>query len=118
MTQGSTRSAKDKLLTILRSPWTLVAAMILGVAISQLAKPLLPLMDAISNIYMRLLQMCVIPIVVCAVTVNIGKLLKGGSRKTLVRWLALMLAALFLFTAAAVGASVVFESALYQFGIV
>ena len=112
MTQSSKHAMRGQLRALLKSPWTLAAAMALGVVISQFVKPLLPLMDAIATIYMRLLQMCVIPIVVCAVTVNIGNLLRGGSRKTLVRWLALMLAALFLFTAVAVGASALFEGAL------
>ena len=112
MTQKRKRATGARLRTLLGSPWTLVAAMVLGVVISQFAKPILPLMDAISTIYMRLLQMCVIPIVVCAVTVNIGNLLRGGSRKTLARWLALMLTALFLFTAVAVGVSALFEGAL------
>ncbi len=84
-----TETKKDLVLKILRSPLTLFISMGLGIAISQLAKPLLPVMDIIATIYMSLLQMCVIPIVVCAVTVNIGNLLKSGSKNTLFKWILL-----------------------------
>lgn len=103
---------KQKTLAFLRNPWVLIAAMVLGVLISQYCKPLLPAMDFIANVYLRLLQMCVIPIVVCAVTVNVGNLLRGGNKSLLFKWLALCAAILVLFSAAAVGGAALFADAL------
>ncbi len=96
---------KQKILAFLRNPWVLIAAMALGVLISQYCKLLLPAMDFIANVYLRLLQMCVIPIVVCAVTVNVGNLLRSGNKNLLFKWVLLCAATFMLFSTAAVGGS-------------
>lgn len=107
-----TKEKTNPILAILRSPWALIAAIVLGILISQYAKPLVPAMNFFSDVYLNLLQMCVIPIVICAVTVNIGSLIKTGSRSTLVKWLLLFASTLILFTALSVGISALFSDAI------
>ncbi len=78
---------KGKILKVLQSPITLLLSMALGIIISIYARWLVVYLKPISTIYISLLEMCIIPIVICAVTVNIGTLLGSEDKKLFLKWL-------------------------------
>jgi Na+/H+-dicarboxylate symporter len=63
------------LISILRNPWTILGsallAMYLGVSQPDFAKSLAPF----GNIYLSLLKMCVLPLLISAITMSIGRLM-------------------------------------------
>lgn len=71
----------------MKSPAALLAGILAGFLTALYAKGAVPYLQAVSTIYTSLLQMCVLPIVSCAVAVNIGALFKGKFKGLLGRWL-------------------------------
>ncbi|MBP0979065.1 MAG: cation:dicarboxylase symporter family transporter [Oscillospiraceae bacterium] len=59
---------------ILSSPITILISMILGVFVGLYFKNIVPFLTTIDNIYLSLLTMTSLPIMICAITINIGKL--------------------------------------------
>ncbi|MHB8127914.1 MAG: dicarboxylate/amino acid:cation symporter [Mobilitalea sp.] len=62
---------------ILLSPWTILASMVIGGVIGVYFKDVATYLKPIGEIYISVLQMCVIPIVGSAILMSIGKLVKS-----------------------------------------
>lgn len=75
------------MIKILKSPWAMLAGIIAGVLIGLFARPLVTFLKPFSQIYLSLLQMCVLPIVACTVCINIGRLFSGTGRGIAARFL-------------------------------
>ncbi|MCH5333742.1 MAG: cation:dicarboxylase symporter family transporter, partial [Agathobacter sp.] len=71
----------------MKSPAALAVGIVAGFLTAFYGKSAVPYLKVVSTIYISLLQMCVLPIVSCAVAVNIGALFKGKSKKLLGRWI-------------------------------
>jgi len=71
------------ILKILKSPVTLVISIVLGVLAAKFFGGPGKFLSLFGDIYLKALQMCVIPIVCGAVAVNIGELFKPGLRAVL-----------------------------------
>lgn len=89
----------------MKSPVTLLVGIIVGFLTAFYAKGAVPYLKVVSTIYISLLQMCVLPIVSCAVAVNIGALFKGKSKGLLGRWITAVAVTLVLSAGIAVGFS-------------
>lgn len=64
---------------VLKSPVTMLAAVVLGVAAGLLWPSVVVTWKPVNDIYTALLQVSSIPIMICAITVSIGKLFKGDA---------------------------------------
>lgn len=73
---------------IMKSPVTLLVSIIAGFLTAIYGKNIVPYLSPINIIYTNLLQMCVLPIVSCAVAVNIRGLFNGKCRGLFRRWAA------------------------------
>jgi proton glutamate symport protein len=75
LTKLKLQTSSSLLIGLLRNPWTILCsallAMYIGVSQPDFAKSLAPL----GNIYLSLLKMCVLPILISAITMSIGKLM-------------------------------------------
>lgn len=74
-----TGGAQPRATRWLRNPWVSLCAMVAGVAIGLEAKGLVPYLAPVGRLYLSLLQMCVLPIISCAIVVNLARLLRSGS---------------------------------------
>ena len=63
----------------LLSPITILLGIAVGIAVGVGYKPAVALLKPIGDIYLSLLHMCVIPVMVSAVVISIGKLMKDGN---------------------------------------
>jgi proton glutamate symport protein len=63
---------------IFRNPWVSLFAILGGVGIGLEAKGLVPYLAPVGRLYLSLLQMCVLPIISCAIVVNLARLLRSG----------------------------------------
>lgn len=83
---------KARLVPVLLHPATIFAGMLLGGLYGWIDKGETPLIISIGDIYLRLLQMCVIPLLFTAVVTSLGKLFSNGATSRYVGRLALLLA--------------------------
>jgi len=74
------------LVKIMKKPATLLAGIVLGFLVALYARGIVPFLEPVGTIYITLLQMCVLPIVSCAVAVNIGALVNGKFKGLLKKW--------------------------------
>ena len=65
-------------LNVLLSPWAIIAGMISGVLIGLYYKEFAFHLAPLGEVYLALLQMCIIPIMITAVLSSVGRLLKSG----------------------------------------
>lgn len=84
----------DKIKTVLAHPLTLFVGMALGVAIGQWGESIHLFMDMIANIYLRLMKMCIIPLIASLIIVNTSRIIRSGSA-LLSRWLMYWFACMF-----------------------
>lgn len=75
------------MIKILKSSWAMPAGILAGVLIGLFARPLVPFLKPFGQLYMTLLQMCVLPIVACTVCINIGNLFTGTGKGIAKRFL-------------------------------
>jgi len=61
----------------LLSPWTILVAVIIGISIGSYSRPMAAFLAPFGKMYLTFLQMCVIPILVSAVSSSIGKLIRA-----------------------------------------
>ncbi len=75
MTKQKPQTLSAQIASLLRNPWTILSSAIFAIFIGfsqpDFAKTLAPL----GNIYLTLLKMCVLPILISAITMSIGKLM-------------------------------------------
>ncbi len=81
---------------IMKNPITLLVSIAAGFLTAIYGKNIVPYLEPVNTIYINLLQMCVLPIVSCAVAVNVGALLNGKFKGLLRRWAVAAAATLFL----------------------
>lgn len=74
------------LVKILKNPITLFISIFIGILIGLYVSSLVPFLSILNQIYLSLLQVCVIPIVACAILINIGQLFKKQFRRILSKW--------------------------------
>ena len=79
---------------LMKSPITLLVCIVAGFLTAVYGKNIVPFLTPINTIYIDLLQMCVLPIVSCAVAVNIGGLFNGKCKGLFRRWAAAVIAML------------------------
>jgi proton glutamate symport protein len=60
----------------LRNPWAIAISAALGIYIGTLNRPLAEFIAPLGSIYLGLLKMCVLPILLSAITMSIGRLMK------------------------------------------
>jgi proton glutamate symport protein len=75
LTKLKSQIPPPRLISLLRNPWTILCsasfAIYIGISQPDFAKSLAPF----GNIYLSLLKMCVLPILITAITMSIGKLM-------------------------------------------
>ncbi len=96
---------KKNKLSFLLSPWVILAGMASGVFIGLQHKELALRLAPAGEIYLALLQMCIIPIMITAVLSSLGRLLMSGKATAQVGRL-LLIFVIGLFTASALGLTV------------
>lgn len=69
---------QNKFLNLLRNPWINLGAIGVGIALSGTGKIVTHLLAPIGQLYLAMLQMCVLPIITTAVIVSVGKLFLSG----------------------------------------
>lgn len=72
------KDKKKSVLKLLRNPWINLAAIGVGVALSSQTKLVTYLLAPLGQLYLAMLQMCVLPIITTAVIVSVGKLFLSG----------------------------------------
>lgn len=72
---------------ILQSPITLLVSIGLGILSGLYLSIITPFLEPINNIYISLLQVCSLPIIICAITINIGKIFQRSFRIVLKKWI-------------------------------
>lgn len=87
-----TEASPKLLATILRHPISVFAGMALGGLYGWVDKGGTPLIEPAGHIYLRLLQMCVIPLLFTAVVTSLGKLFSNGSARRQVARLVFLMA--------------------------
>lgn len=76
------------IIKFLKKPSTLFIGMFLGIITGLFSNPIIVYYISIfSGLYTSLLQMCVIPLVACIITVSTGEVLKKGARAILGKWI-------------------------------
>lgn len=68
---------------IMQNPLAILIGIVLGVIIGLYVKPLVKYLSFFEKVYLNLFQVCVFPIIVCAVARNVGALLKLEAKKWL-----------------------------------
>jgi len=86
----------------LLSPWIILPSIVGGAAIGLLNAPLATLIAPFGEIYLKLLQMCVLPLMITAVITSLGNMLHTGEAKVYIKRLFIIFA-LALIVASAVG---------------
>lgn len=69
----------------LRSPWSILASALLGVYIGTSWQPVATAIAPIGSLYLSLLKMCVLPILLSAISNSIGRLMQSHNAKQYVR---------------------------------
>ena len=77
----------EKIKKVLANPVTLLAAVVLGGLTGLSAGSAARILKPAGDIYMGLLRMCVLPVVVCTITINIGNLFNGSMKGSLRKWI-------------------------------
>jgi len=77
----------EKIKKVLANPVTLLAAVVLGGLTGLSAGSAARILKPAGDIYMGLLRMCVLPVVVCTITINIGNLFNGNLKGSLRKWI-------------------------------
>ena len=60
----------------LLKPWTLIASAVLGVVIGLYFKEATPTLNALGDLFLNLLTMCVVPLLISAVSTSIAKFIR------------------------------------------
>lgn len=63
----------------LRSPWAILASVVLAIYIGTAHKDIAVLLAPLGDFYLGLLKMCVLPILLAAITTSIGKLMRSSN---------------------------------------
>ena len=66
-------------LSWLRSPWAIVVSIILAIYVGTAHKELAILLAPVGDFYLGLLKMCVLPILLAAITTSIGRLMRSSN---------------------------------------
>lgn len=90
------------LLKVMKNPFSLLLGIGAGFLIAVYGKAAVPYLEPVSTIYVSLLQMCVLPIVSCAVAVNVGALARGKFKGLLKKWAIAVVLTLFVSSGIAV----------------
>lgn len=70
---------------LLLSPWVILSSVIIGVVIGIYNKPLAIELGALGDLYLKMLQMCVVPILVTAVVSSLGRLFSSQATGCYIR---------------------------------
>ncbi|NEQ50593.1 MAG: dicarboxylate/amino acid:cation symporter [Leptolyngbya sp. SIO3F4] len=63
----------------LRSPWAILVSVVLAIYVGTVHKEFAVLLAPLGNFYLGLLKMCVLPILLAAITTSIGKLMRSSN---------------------------------------
>lgn len=91
------------------SPWATVAGLLAGGAVGVLLPATGAALAPVGNLYLSLMQMCVLPIIITAITASIARLMLGDSAAALPRLALVFLCGLMLTAAIAMVAGLVIE---------
>lgn len=92
----------------LLSPWTILVSVVIGVIIGYNNQPVAAFIAPFGKMYLTFLQMCVIPILISAVSSSIGKLIRAsGMNHILTKMLGIVLISLTLVSAIGVAAGLI-----------
>lgn len=69
----------------LLSPWVILPSMILGILIGLYDKELAAAVAPFGELYLKLLQMCVLPLIITAIVTSLGNMLQAGTAKTYIK---------------------------------
>lgn len=98
------------LVKILKSPITLFISILVGIIVGFFASGLVPVLSVFSNIYISLLQVCAIPIVICAIIINIGRLFQKMFRGILFKWVLTIVVTMILVSLLGIGITLLSRS--------
>jgi len=76
----------------LLSPWTILVSMSIGIAIGVFSKNTAAAIAPVGNIYLALLQMCILPILLSAVASSLGGLVRSKKTKGSIKHIVVVLA--------------------------
>jgi proton glutamate symport protein len=68
-----------------KSPWAILISVILGIYLGAFHKDIAVFLKPIGDLYLGLLKMCVLPILLAAITTSIGKLMRSSNAGQYVR---------------------------------
>jgi len=77
MTKDSSR--RHFSLKILTSPWSILAGVVAGIYIGLYYKDIVEYIAPVGHIYLAVLKMCILPILLCAITISLGGLIRSES---------------------------------------
>ncbi|MEG3637605.1 dicarboxylate/amino acid:cation symporter [Magnetococcus sp. PR-3] len=83
----------------LTSPWTLMISVFIGVYIGLYEKGAIPYLEPVGLIYINLVTLCVIPILLSSISINLGKLLHSAKGRKILRRLLFLYLVLFVLVA-------------------
>lgn len=78
-------SGRKKLFAILRNPWTIIVSVVIGVLIGLGNKDLALAIAPLGDLYLVLLKMCVLPILLSAIAMSIGRLMTSHDAQRYVK---------------------------------
>ncbi|MFM6355866.1 MAG: dicarboxylate/amino acid:cation symporter [Planktothrix sp.] len=73
------KSLSSKIINILKNPWLLLISIIFSIATGLLKPSLAFQLEPIGQMYLSLLKMCVLPILISAITMSIGRLMASNN---------------------------------------
>lgn len=76
---------QQTLLAILRSPWTILVSVAIGVALGLWNKDLARAIAPFGDLYLILLKMCVLPILLSAISMSIGRLMTSQNAQQYIK---------------------------------
>ncbi|NEP55072.1 MAG: dicarboxylate/amino acid:cation symporter [Moorea sp. SIO3C2] len=71
---------KQLSLNVLKSPWAILISVILSVYVGTVHKEFAVALAPMGDLYLGLLKMCVLPILLAAITTSIGRLMRSRRR--------------------------------------
>ncbi len=74
----------------LLSPWSVLVGVLLGLYIGIYNKALIPYIAPFGTLYLNILKMCILPILITAISTSLGKFMKSNVSVSYIKKMALI----------------------------